>query len=112
MAGIDPTPSLPATLRTKNVAGKGRKHPPATLWRGFVAGKAKRGWEERRTEERNEEGGRQYPSGGLSTPGQGQGDGARRRQVVADHAGNGGRGRSGGDARSQPGMTERSPPEG
>ncbi len=36
----------------------------------------------------------QYPSGGLSTPGQGQGDGARRRQVVADHAGNGGRGRS------------------
>ena len=40
------------------------------------------------------EGGWQYPSGGLSTPGQGQGDGARRRQVVADHAGNGGRGRS------------------
>jgi len=39
-------------------------------------------------------GGGQYPSGGLSTPGQGQGDGARRRQVVADHAGNGGRGRS------------------
>ena len=36
----------------------------------------------------------QYPSGGLSTPGQGQGDGARRRQGVADHAGNGGRGRS------------------
>ena len=40
------------------------------------------------------EGGWQYPSGGLSTHGQGQGDGARRRQVVADHAGNGGRGRS------------------
>ena len=40
------------------------------------------------------EGGWQYPSGGLSTPGQGQGVGARRRQVVADHAGNGGRGRS------------------
>ena len=30
----------------------------------------------------------------LSTPGQGQGDGARRRQVVEDHVGNGGRGRS------------------
>ena len=43
---------------------------------------------------RSPEGGWQYPSGGLSTPGQGQGDGARRRQVVADHAGNGGRGRS------------------
>ncbi|MDD7456690.1 MAG: hypothetical protein PUK70_10705 [Bacteroidales bacterium] len=36
------------------------------------------------------EGGRQYPSGGLSTPGQGQGDRARRKQVVADHVGNGG----------------------
>ena len=43
---------------------------------------------------RSPKGGWQYPSGGLSTPGQGQGDGARRRQVVADHAGNGGRGRS------------------
>lgn len=43
---------------------------------------------------RSPEGGWQYPSGGLSTPGQGQGDGACRRQVVADHAGNGGRGRS------------------
>ena len=43
---------------------------------------------------RSPEGGWQYPSGGLSTPGQGQGDGARRRQVVAEHAGNGGRGRS------------------
>ena len=43
---------------------------------------------------RSPEGGWQYPSGGLSTPGQGQGDGARRRHVVADHAGNGGRGRS------------------
>ncbi len=41
-----------------------------------------------------QEGGWQYPPGGLSTLGQGQGDGARRRQVVADHAGNGGRGRS------------------
>ena len=43
---------------------------------------------------RSPEGGWQYPSGGLSTPGQGQGDGARRRQVVADHAGYVGRGRS------------------
>ena len=43
---------------------------------------------------RSPKGGWQYPSGGLSTPGQGQGDGARRRQVVAEHAGNGGRGRS------------------
>ena len=43
---------------------------------------------------RSPEGAWQYPSGGLSTPGQGQGDGARRRQVVAEHAGNGGRGRS------------------
>ena len=36
-----------------------------------------------------------------------RGNGARRRQVVTDHAGNGGRGRSGGDARSLPGMTAR-----
>ena len=42
----------------------------------------------------NGRGGGQSPSGGLSTPGQGQGDGARRRQVVADHAGYVGRGRS------------------
>ena len=34
------------------------------------------------------------PLAGVSTPGHGQGDGARRRQVVADHAGNVGRGRS------------------
>ena len=42
----------------------------------------------------NGKGGGQSPSGGLSTPGQGQGDGARRRQVVAGHAGYVGRGRS------------------
>ena len=42
----------------------------------------------------NGRGGGQSPSGGLSTHGQGQGDGARRRQVVADHAGYVGRGRS------------------
>ncbi|MCR5519050.1 MAG: radical SAM protein, partial [Bacteroidales bacterium] len=45
----------------------------------------------------------ELPPEGLSTPGQGQGDGARRRQVVADHAGNVGRGRSEQSERSSSG---------
>ena len=43
---------------------------------------------------RQNDGGQQLLLRGLSTPGQGKGGGTRRRQVVADHAGNGGRGRS------------------
>ena len=45
----------------------------------------------------------ELPPEGLSTLGQGQGDGARRRQVVADHAGHVGRGRSEQSERSSSG---------